>query len=114
MELTLTKENGYTLATIKGDLIEDCRAPFREQLHPIIREDGSALIIDLSQVGRTNSAGISNMVNLVADANTHSSQLIFAQPSPFISNVLQITRLNTYFTICESMADAIQLATTGK
>jgi anti-anti-sigma regulatory factor len=84
VELTVTRHEGYALARISGPLDESARPAFREQLHPLIAERGTRLIVDLSSSQRINSPGIGNLVALVADANTNDSKVIFAAPTAFI------------------------------
>jgi anti-sigma B factor antagonist len=110
VELTVTRHEGYALARISGPLDESARPAFREQLHPLIAERGTRLIVDLSSSQRINSPGIGNLVALVADANTNDSKVIFAAPTAFIAGVLSVTKLDTYFDVAPTLEEAIRRA----
>jgi anti-anti-sigma factor len=107
MELTVTRHDGYVVARSSGNLDDSTREPFREQLHPLFATKGTRLIVDLSGSPRVNSAGIGNLVALVADANTNDSHVILSQPQPYVSMVISVTRLDRFFEITTSVEDAI-------
>ena len=99
MDLTLSHHDGLVIAHTSGPLDESARDPFRQHLHPIVGNNGSRLIIDLSQSPRINSQGLSNLVTLVAHANTSGSRVILRNVPPFIAVVFNVTRLNQFFEI---------------
>jgi anti-anti-sigma factor len=111
VDLSVTRHEGYVLATISGPLDETARNQFRETLHPLVAQRGTCLIVDLSGSNRINSPGIGNLVALVADANTNGSKVIFAAPSPFIAGVLSVTKLDTFFDVAATQPEAIAKAT---
>jgi anti-sigma B factor antagonist len=105
MEITVTPHDGYVLATLSGPMGEESRDLFREQLHPLIGESGARFLIDLSDVQRINSPGVGSLVALVADANTHGGRVILCNPSSFVTVVLNVTRLNTFFEIAATVEE---------
>ncbi|MCI0357820.1 MAG: STAS domain-containing protein [Planctomycetaceae bacterium] len=110
MELTVTHYEGYVLAKIAGALDENARPQFREELHPLVGKAGMRLILDLSGVPRVNSAGIGNLVALVADANTQHSRVIMCGLTPFAAGVMSVTKLDSYFEISPDVEAAIAKA----
>ena len=108
MELACTQEDGHILAACEGQLDETSNQAFRNSLHPLFSEPGVNVVVDISNVSRINSQGISAMVRLVADANTQGCRVIFAGPSPFVHEVLKVTRLDGYFEVTSSKAEAIE------
>lgn len=113
MELTVTSHDGYVLATLSGPMGEESRDLFREQLHPLIGEEGAKFLLDLSGVQRINSPGVGSLVALVADANTHGGRVILCSPTSFVTVVLNVTRLNTFFEIAESIEEGRQRLQSG-
>jgi anti-sigma B factor antagonist len=107
MELTVTHHEGYVLAKVAGTLDENARSQFREQLHPLVGKAGTRLILDLSGAPRINSAGIGNLVALVADANTQRSRVTMCGLTPFVAGVMSVTKLDSYFEIAPDLAAAI-------
>ena len=110
MELTISHEDGYVLAATVGSIDDSSRDLFREYLHPLVRQRGTNVVLDLSGSDRINSVGIANLVSLVAHANTNSSRVILAACSPFVSIVLGRCKLDTYFEMADSVSGVLSRA----
>lgn len=109
MELTIRQEEGYLVATTSGSIDASADQLFRDQLHPLVREPGTKLILDITDSNYLSSPGISALVLLVTDANTCDSRVVLASPSSFVANVLHVTKLDCFFTTAESLEDAVKL-----
>jgi anti-sigma B factor antagonist len=107
MLLTVTQHDGYVLAKTEGPLDEHARPFFRERLHPLVGKAGTRLVLDLSGSPRINSAGVGNLVALVADANTQGSRVALCNLTPFVTGVMSVTKLDTFFTIAPSVEAAV-------
>jgi anti-sigma B factor antagonist len=108
MDMTVTPHADHILVSIAGPLGEDAREAFRGQLHPLIGESGAKFLIDLSDVPRINSPGVGSLVALAADANTHGGRVVLCNPSSFVTVVLNVTRLNTFFEIAPTIEEGRQ------
>jgi anti-sigma B factor antagonist len=108
MELTVSYEDGYVLGATLGAIDESAGDGFRDLLHPLIAQSGTRLILDLSRSDRINSLGLAQLIRLVADANTHGSRVVLAAPTPFVGQVFDVTKLNTFFSIQPSLSLAIE------
>jgi len=106
MELTVTHHNGHIIAKTVGPLDENARTLFRERLHTLVGKAGTRLILDLSGSLRINSAGVGNLVALVADANTQGSRVTLCSLTPFVAGVMSVTKLNGYFDIAPDVEAA--------
>ena len=53
----------------------------------------------LADVPFVNSGGVSELVQLVAAANTRGGRVVLASLSPFFERVLQTTQLDRFFTV---------------
>jgi anti-sigma B factor antagonist len=109
MDLQIVREADYVLAETSGPLDESAREPFREKLHPLVGQRGAKLIVDLSGSLRINSAGVGNLVALVADANTQGSRVVLCAVQPFVAGVFSATRLDQYFTLAANRDEAVQV-----
>jgi anti-sigma B factor antagonist len=108
MDLALAAHDGYTLVRTLGSLDESARDAFRQQLHPVVGQSGGRLIIDLTGSPRINSAGLGNLVALVADANTNGSRVVLCNLPAFVSMVIGVTKLDRYFEIVGTLEEAEQ------
>jgi anti-anti-sigma factor len=109
MELTVSHEAGYVLACTQGAIDESASELFREYLHPLIGQSGTKLVLDLSKSNFMSSPGLGQLVSLVVHANTNSSQVVLAACSPFLSVLFDRSKLNTFFTMAKTVAEALGL-----
>ena len=94
MDLVVTRESGYVLARTVGEIDQPAGDLFRRELHPLLAEGGTSVIVDLSGSPFVNSAGLGQLVSLVAHANTKSSRAILCAPTPHVAGVLAVTKLD--------------------
>jgi anti-anti-sigma factor len=113
MELTVAHESGYVLGCTSGPIDESAAEPFREYLHPLVGQKGARLVLDLSDSARITSAGLGQLVKLVSDANSHASRVVLTRVTPFVGEVLNVTRLNRFFDVTETLSEAVELAARG-
>lgn len=111
MELTIEHQEGYIVASTSGSIDASADELFRDQLHPLVRQPGTQLILDVSRSNFLSSPGISAIVLLVTDANTCGSRVVIAKPSTYVANVLQVTKLNTFLSTVPSLEEAVKLLT---
>ena len=111
MDLVITRESGYVLAKTSGEIDESVGGQFRKELHPILAERGTSLIVDLSGSAFVNSAGLGHLVALVAHANTKSSRAVLCAPTPHVAGVLAVTKLDTFFEVAPTRSEAIARVT---
>ena len=108
MELNISHEEGYVLAATAGAVDDAARELFKELLHPLVGQSGTNVVLDLSQSSHISSDGIAQVVSLVTHANASGSRVVLAACSPFISEVLDRCKLNTFFEMADSVPDAIR------
>jgi anti-anti-sigma factor len=103
VEINISKCDGYTLAATSGPLDESAPPMFREVLHPLFNERGARLVVDLA-----GSPRLTAMVRLVSDAHTRSGRVVFAAPTPFVSEIFRVTRLEKYFEVVPTNDEAVR------
>ena len=110
MQIQVSRHDGYLLGRTTGPLDDSTRDAFRDQLHPLVANAGTRLILDLAGSQRTNSQGIGSLVALVADANTHDCRVILCNLQSFVAVVITVTKLDKYFDIVPTLDEAIARA----
>src|SRR5262245_919747 len=110
MQIQVSRHGDYVLGRTTGPLDESTRDAFRDQLHPLVANSGTRLILDLAGSQRVNSQGVGNLVALVADANTHDSRVILCNLQSFVAVVISVTRLDKFFEITANLDEAIASA----
>lgn len=109
MELTIQRQADNVIVSTSGSIDASADQVFRDQLHPLVRERGTKLILDVAASNFLSSPGISAIVMLVTDANTCGSQVVIANPSTFVANVFNVTKLDRFLTIAASVEEARKL-----
>jgi anti-sigma B factor antagonist len=70
----------------------------REAVHA---QDGvGTLVLDMAGVNAIDAAGLGTLVELLSWAKAHGKQFKLMNPTPHITRLLQLTKLNTAFEIC--------------
>ncbi len=111
MELKVSHESGYVLATTEGSIDDSAEALFHEYLHPLVGQKGTKLVLDLSKSNFITSKGLGQLVSLAAHANMNSSKVVVAACTAFVSVVFDRSKLNLFLTIAATVPDAIRLVT---
>ena len=90
---------------LNGDLGDD--DDFVSQVTDLLGARGTHIVIDMAGVGHLSSAGISVLVRVTAQANIQESRVALAAPSPFVSGLLQVTRLHKFFEVHDNVDAAV-------
>ena len=69
--------------------------------------DTSRVVVNLAEVTRVDSTGMGLLVRFVSHNRHRGGDLRLASPQPFLSNLLQLTRLTTIMRVYESEEAAI-------
>jgi len=105
--LSVRRKDGYTIATISGE-IDIARAPvLREHLLGLLRPGASRLVIDLSGVTFCDASGLAVLVGVARRAGLLGGVLRLAAPAPLMSTVLRLTGLDSRFEIFAAVPEAI-------
>lgn len=109
MEFTYTKSGSVGVYALKGNLIgETDGIAITESFSERLAEGVRRFVIDLEFLQHINSTGLGVLITLLTKARKVSGELTLANPSSYIQNLLLITKLNTIFTIHDSVEDALQ------
>ena len=77
---------------------------FNEQM-----EDGILnFALDLSDLKHINSSGLGVFITLLTKARKKDGELVLVSPSDYIRNLMLITKLNSIFTIFQSIDSAVE------
>jgi anti-sigma B factor antagonist len=68
--------------------------------------DGARLAVDLSGLRTIDSCGLSALIHLATRARMTGGRVMLAAPSPFVAGILAVTRLDQWFEIAATPAEA--------
>jgi anti-sigma B factor antagonist len=91
--------DGYTIATLRGDLDVACTPVLREQLLAVLKPGASRLIVDLSKVSFCDASGLAVLVSTGRRATLLGGTLRLVAPSPAVAVALRLSGLLRQFDI---------------
>ncbi len=111
--LSIRRQNGYTVATISGEL-GIARVPaLRELLRSLLGARASRIIVDLSRVTCCDASGLAVLVGVGRRAGLLGGVLRLAAPTPPVAVVLHLTGLDVHFVIFATVSAATAPAHLG-
>ncbi len=108
MDIQIESSEAFAVAKVSGELIGKEVERFTEELHELVSGEGSALAVDLSALELIDSSGLAAMMNLVTRARLSDGNVVLVSPTAFVAGIFNVTRLDTWFDVCESLEEARQ------
>ena len=106
------KDNIYVI-DLTGPLDLYSSTQLKDIIMNIIKSRVECCILDLKDVNNINSSGLGALIFVSSTLKKLSCPLIIVAPEGPVMQALEITRLRNYFTIVQSLEDAIPLAAAG-
>ena len=101
---------GIYVFTWRGDLIgQDVGPELLEKVSEKIDQDFSKCLIDLSDLRYMNSSGIGVLMTILTKFKAKGGKLVLLNPSPSVSKLLGITKLDSIFLIKRETQEAFAL-----
>jgi len=92
---------------VKGDIDLTRSVEFQQSLLSILDKRPPKMVINLSDVPYMDSSGVASLVKVLSRARRIDTQLVLVSLSPRVRNLLEITRLDSVFTIAPDEQDAL-------
>jgi len=106
VELTVEKRgDGVVVAHLSGEMTGGDAGELTDQLLEHAVDTSSAVAIEMSGLASLDSTGLSALITLVARARMSQGEVKLVAPSPLIRGILEVTRLDKYFVICNSLEE---------
>jgi anti-anti-sigma factor len=99
LEFSAHTEDGYTIASLSGELDVACTPVLREQLLGLLRPGSSRLVIDLSKVSFCDASGLAVLVGTGRRARLLGGVLRLAAPAPAVASALRLSGLLRQFDV---------------
>jgi anti-anti-sigma factor len=113
VDVKIDNLGAFAVAKVTGDLRADTAERFAEELDEYASGAGSPLAVDLSDVATMDSSGLAALIQLTSRARLSQGRVVLIAPSPFVSGILNVTRLDQWFEICASLEEAEQRLAAG-
>lgn len=106
MEVVVTEIGGLAVVALKGDVDLQHSPTLRKGLMGCLF-DKKPVVVDMSGVSYIDSSGIASLVEGYQMARRNGTRFALAAASPAALRVLQLARLDTVFTIHETLDAAL-------
>ena len=105
---TLKKQGQIYIIGMQGDLIESSPADkLMQEVAEVILNNNIRFVIDLSALKYLNSSGLTILIRILTKARKAGGEAVIACVGKRIKELLVITKLNTVFTVAESVEEGI-------
>ncbi len=95
-----------TIVRLTGE-IDLHRSPgFHEDLLEVCAQTSSKLIVDMADVNYIDSSGVGTLVDIFRRLHRDKRKMILMSPSVRVCGVLEITKLDRFFTITATEQEA--------
>ena len=84
------------------------RSPLSRQARDLCEERPAKLVVDLSRVDYMDSSGIGTLVEIFRRVKGFEGEMILVALQPRVRGVFEITKLDKFFTIHDSVAEALR------
>lgn len=104
----IREEMGILICSLHGELIDKNQAAaLVEETDRLISAGNLKIVLDLSDLKYINSSGLNVLINMLTRARKNGGETIIANVSQKVKELLVITKLNTVFTVTESVEKAL-------
>lgn len=105
---SIKKQGQIHIIEMKGDLIEAGQAiTLMQEVDEIILNNNIRFIIDLGAIKYLNSSGLTILIRILTKARKAGGEAIIASVGKRVKELLVITKLNTVFTVAETVEDGV-------
>ena len=116
MKYTINEQFNCVVIELKGDVVGGPHAvEFREDLHELIDQGKTNIIINLGKVKFMNSSGLGILISALTTVKKADGRLVISEANKKIDSLLMTTQLNKVFenySTLEEAKDSFQQKTT--
>lgn len=106
---SVSRVPGAIIVELTGEIDLNQSPSFHEALVDLCGEEPERLIVHLSKVDYIDSSGVGSLVEIYRRLKRKGHKMILVAPSERVGSVLEITRLDQFFTIVPTEQEAMQL-----
>src|SRR4051812_33996711 len=104
----IKKQGQIHILSMEGDLIEASQADkLMQEIDDIILNNNIRFVIDLGALKYLNSSGLTILIRILTKARKAGGEAVIAAVGKRIKELLVITKLNTVFTVAETVEQGI-------
>ncbi|WP_433228490.1 STAS domain-containing protein [Actinomadura formosensis] len=102
LNVSTTSQGGHAVVTATGELDLYTAPRLQAALAGLLREQVTRIVVDLSGVEFCDSTGMNVLLSAMKRLKEQGGSLELAAPRPAVQRILQVTGLDTVFTVREA------------
>ena len=106
LDINVESQAQTTIVRVAGEIDLRTSPKLRHEFLVLLERDPGKIIVDLSSVSYVDSSGVGTIVELKRRAMKYTSDVILVGLQPRVQSLFEITRLNDFFTIANSIEEA--------
>ena len=103
----IRREDGVTIMVLSGDIDLHRSVEMREHMLEVMSEKPKTTVINLSRVDFMDSSGLATLVEAMQLSRRYGGQIKLVGVQQRVRSILEISRLDSIFSIFESEAEAL-------
>ena len=105
---SIKQKNDIHIISLTGDLIEKNQADkLIEEVNELIVKNQIRYVVDLGALKYLNSSGLTILIQILTKARKAGGEAVIVNVGKRIKELLIITKLNTVFTVTDTIEDGI-------
>jgi len=105
---TSKKQGNIHILTLTGELIDKNQAEkLIQEVNDIIQNNHIHFVVDLGNLKYLNSSGLTILIQILTKARKAGGEAVIANVGKRIKELLIITKLNTVFTVADTVEHGI-------
>ena len=112
MNYQFDQRGDVTILSVDNLMFDYENRQLLDQVVDKINDGYKQFIIDLSLLEFTNSVGLSFLISVLTKSRNVGGETIVTNISPKIGQLLIMTKLNSIFTVCDNVEEAVEALNT--
>ena len=105
--LDVSERDGYSVLAVSGEVDVATVPRLREQLHGLVAEGSTRIVVDLDGVDFLDSTGLGVLVGALKRVRANDGDLSLVCTQPRIRKVFEVTGLTKVFSLYDSVDEAV-------
>ncbi len=110
MEYKIQKKKNHTLVIqLDGRLVGEFQTiALNDELKDLIEDKYYRIIFDMSELEYINSTGLNFFLKVLTKVRKFDGEVVMCSLNKLLLELMVTTKLNSFFTICENVEDAME------
>ncbi|MCK4283355.1 MAG: STAS domain-containing protein [Candidatus Brocadiae bacterium] len=104
----IRRQDDITIVDIAGRFDAQSAPQIKSELHKLIEDGDTKLVLNLEKMDFIDSAGLGVLVSCLRKAAAHGGDLRLAEVPEFCRSIFELTRLTRVFDVNETEAQATE------